>query len=84
MIIEKAKRIVHCLLLNLKGIFLSDGMGGMSSMRTVSKFSPSISRASTMCLCRRVIVNLVPLLSPRDGVRFRSNMITAPTYSFSS
>jgi hypothetical protein len=34
--------------------------------------------------CRRIIVNLVPLQSSCDGIRFRSNMITAPTFSFSS
>jgi hypothetical protein len=50
MVIEKAKHIGNCLLLNLKGIFVSDGMGGMHGMRTVSKFNPSIARSSTMFL----------------------------------
>jgi hypothetical protein len=60
MVIEKAKRIGKCLLLNLKDIFLSDGMRGMRGMRTAYKFNPSITLASMMCFCRRVIVNLVP------------------------
>jgi hypothetical protein len=82
MVIEKAKRISNCLM-SLKGIFVSDGMRDMRGKITVSKYNPFITWASTMCPCRRVIVNFVPLQSPCDGIRFRSSMII-PTFSFSS
>jgi hypothetical protein len=80
---EKIKYIGNCLLLNLKGISVSDRMRWVCSIRTVSKINPAITWASTMCLCKCIIVNFVPLKRSYDGIWFHGSMMATPTFSFS-
>jgi hypothetical protein len=83
MVTEKIKYIGNCILLNLNGISVSHRMRCMCSIRTVSKFIPAITWASTMCLCKCIIVNFVLLERSYDDIRFDGSITATPTFSFS-
>jgi hypothetical protein len=74
---EKAQRRRNCLILNLKGIVVAGGTRDMHSMRTLSRFSPSVTWACMVGLDRHVIMSLLPLQGAYDGIRFPDSVITA-------
>ncbi|WZZ17783.1 hypothetical protein YC2023_110872 [Brassica napus] len=75
MVIANATEIGNCLLLILKGNFLSEGVIDSLGIITVRPtFSPVITFALTMKSCISVIWSLVPFINPCVGLMFLSNI----------